>query len=164
MSKEATRTSSFSFPLFRSFQKPLLLPPLSPLSLYPINPTSQCSIHHPAITKYLNSYWYLPTLLQFWENIINKVRNGYQSDGFDITFFRNLHHIIEATDDTTTNNKSSNAGPTGANVRDARAMAATPADVKVYPNSYVFIVDMPGLKSGDIKVQVEEDNVLVRKE
>ncbi|KAL7190470.1 hypothetical protein ACSBR2_022700 [Camellia fascicularis] len=28
-------------------------------------------------------------------------------------------------------------------------------------NSYVFIIDMPGLKSGDIKVQVEGDNVLV---
>ncbi|KAL7195856.1 hypothetical protein ACSBR1_035980 [Camellia fascicularis] len=46
-------------------------------------------------------------------------------------------------------------------VRDAKAMAATPADVKEYPDSYMFIVDMPGLKSGDIKVQVEDDNVLV---
>ncbi|KAL4563942.1 hypothetical protein LXL04_027991 [Taraxacum kok-saghyz] len=82
--------------------------------------------------------------------------------GFDTPFFRNLHHILDGTDDNTTNNKSSNAtGPTRAYVRDARAMAATPADVKEYPNSYVFIVDMPGLKSGDIKVQVEDDNVLV---
>ncbi|RVW52455.1 17.9 kDa class II heat shock protein [Vitis vinifera] len=40
-------------------------------------------------------------------------------------------------------------------------MAATPADVKEYPNSYTFIVDMPGLRSGDIKVQVEDGNVLV---
>jgi HSP20 family protein len=40
-------------------------------------------------------------------------------------------------------------------------MAATPADVKEYPNAYVFIIDMPGLKSGDIKVQVEDDNILV---
>ncbi|MCI85826.1 17.3 kDa class II heat shock protein-like, partial [Trifolium medium] len=40
-------------------------------------------------------------------------------------------------------------------------MASTPADVKEYPNSYVFVVDMPGLKSGDIKVQVEDDNVLL---
>ncbi|KAJ8564448.1 hypothetical protein K7X08_000908 [Anisodus acutangulus] len=46
-------------------------------------------------------------------------------------------------------------------VRDAKAMAATPADVKEYPNSYVFIVDMPGLKSGDIKVQVEDENALL---
>lgn len=33
--------------------------------------------------------------------------------------------------------------------------------MKEYPNSYVFVVDMPGLKSGDIQVQVDEDNVLV---
>ncbi|GER35388.1 17.9 kDa class II heat shock protein [Striga asiatica] len=53
------------------------------------------------------------------------------------------------------------SGPTRTYVRDARAMAATPADVIEYPNSYAFVVDMPGLKSGDIKVQVEEDNVLL---
>ncbi|KAI7740664.1 hypothetical protein M8C21_014629 [Ambrosia artemisiifolia] len=82
--------------------------------------------------------------------------------GFDTPFFRNLHHILDTTDDNnTTNNKSNNSGPSRAYVRDARAMAATPADVKEYPNSYVFIIDMPGLKSGDIKVQVEDDNVLV---
>ncbi|KVI01506.1 17.9 kDa class II heat shock protein-like [Cynara cardunculus var. scolymus] len=80
--------------------------------------------------------------------------------GFDTPFFRNLHHILEVTDDGNSN-KSNTAGPTRAYVRDARAMAATPADVKEYPNSYVFIVDMPGLKSGDIKVQVEDENVLV---
>ncbi|KAL5222555.1 hypothetical protein ABZP36_027268 [Zizania latifolia] len=52
-------------------------------------------------------------------------------------------------------------GPTRAYVRDARAMAATPADVKELPGAYAFVVDMPGLRSGDIKVQVEEDRVLV---
>ncbi|KAK8523307.1 hypothetical protein V6N13_113257 [Hibiscus sabdariffa] len=46
-------------------------------------------------------------------------------------------------------------------VRDAKAMAATPADIKEDPKSYVFVIDMPGLKSGDIKVQVEDDNVLL---
>ncbi|CAA6666196.1 unnamed protein product [Spirodela intermedia] len=51
--------------------------------------------------------------------------------------------------------------PTRTYVRDAKAMASTPADVKEYPKSYVFIIDMPGLKSGDIKVQVEDDNLLV---
>ncbi|GJS86245.1 17.9 kDa class II heat shock protein-like protein [Tanacetum coccineum] len=71
-------------------------------------------------------------------------------------FLHNLHHILDEH-----NNKSANSKPTRAYVRDARAMAATPADVKEYPNAYVFIVDMPGLKSGDIKVQVEDDNVLV---
>ncbi|KAI3705558.1 hypothetical protein L1987_75797 [Smallanthus sonchifolius] len=73
-----------------------------------------------------------------------------------------FHHILNAADDeNTTGNKSNNGGPTGAYVRDSRAMAATPADVKEYPGSYVFVIDMPGLKSGDIKVQVEENNVLV---
>ncbi|XP_047342187.1 17.3 kDa class II heat shock protein-like [Impatiens glandulifera] len=53
------------------------------------------------------------------------------------------------------------SAPTQDYVRDAKAMASTPADVKEYPNSYVFIIDMPGLKSGDIKVEVMEDNVLI---
>ncbi|VFQ89467.1 unnamed protein product [Cuscuta campestris] len=74
--------------------------------------------------------------------------------GFD-PLLNTLHHIIDhAADD-----KSSNA-PSQTFVLDAKAMAATPADVKEYPNSYVFIIDMPGLKSGDIKVQIEDDNVL----
>ncbi|KAE8700379.1 17.9 kDa class II heat shock protein [Hibiscus syriacus] len=40
-------------------------------------------------------------------------------------------------------------------------MAATPADVMEYPTSYVFVVDMPGMSNGEIKVQVEDENVLV---
>ncbi|XP_058758937.1 17.3 kDa class II heat shock protein-like [Vicia villosa] len=40
--------------------------------------------------------------------------------------------------------------------------AATPADVKVYPDSYVYEIDMPGLKFGsEIKVDVEDDDYLV---
>ncbi|KAG5547900.1 hypothetical protein RHGRI_013548 [Rhododendron griersonianum] len=57
--------------------------------------------------------------------------------------------------------KSAANVPSRTYVRDAKAMASTPADVKEYPNSYVFVVDMPGLKSGDIKVQVEDGNVLL---
>ncbi|CAI0439007.1 unnamed protein product [Linum tenue] len=57
--------------------------------------------------------------------------------------------------------EANGAAPTRTYVRDAKAMAATPADVKEYPNSYAFVIDMPGLKSGDIKVQVEDDNVLI---
>ncbi|KAF6173450.1 hypothetical protein GIB67_027145 [Kingdonia uniflora] len=40
-------------------------------------------------------------------------------------------------------------------------MALTPTDVKEYPNSYMFDIGMPSLKSGDIKVSVEDENVLV---
>ena len=77
--------------------------------------------------------------------------------GFDSPLFSTLQHMLDGVDDA---DKSVSA-PTRTYVRDAKAMAATPADVKEYPNSYVFIIDMPGLKSGDIKVQVEDDNVLV---
>ncbi|KAK9102493.1 hypothetical protein Sjap_019747 [Stephania japonica] len=72
-----------------------------------------------------------------------------------------LHQILDSsTDDVAASEKYSH-GPTRNYVRDARAVASTPADVKEYPSSYVFIIDMPGLKSGDIKVQVEDDDVLV---
>ncbi|MCO5605051.1 hypothetical protein L7F22_059228 [Adiantum nelumboides] len=36
-------------------------------------------------------------------------------------------------------------------VHERNAMASTTVDVKEYPNSYVFIVNMPSLKSSDIK-------------
>lgn len=78
--------------------------------------------------------------------------------GLDSPLFNTIHHIMDLTDDTTEKNLNA---PTRTYVRDAKAMAATPADVKEYPNSYVFVVDMPGLKSGDIKVQVEDENVLL---
>ncbi|KAI4316490.1 hypothetical protein L6164_024470 [Bauhinia variegata] len=78
--------------------------------------------------------------------------------GFDSPLLNTLQQMMDIADDNA--DKSVNA-PTHTFVRDAKAMAATPADVKEYPNTYVFIIDMPGLKSGDIKVQVEDDNVLL---
>jgi HSP20 family protein len=45
-------------------------------------------------------------------------------------------------------------------VRDTKAQARTAVDVKESPKAYTFIADMPGLKSNDIKVQVENDNIL----
>ncbi|XP_062159347.1 17.9 kDa class II heat shock protein-like [Alnus glutinosa] len=77
--------------------------------------------------------------------------------GLDSPLFSALQHMRDLAED---GDKSSHA-PTISYVRDAKAMAATPADVKEYPDAYVFIIDMPGLKSGDIKVQVEDDNMLV---
>ncbi|KAL0297189.1 UNVERIFIED_CONTAM: class II heat shock protein [Sesamum radiatum] len=59
-----------------------------------------------------------------------------------------LHDMLES------DAHKSAGGPTRTYVLDAKAMAATPVDVKEHPNSYVFVVDMPGLKPGDIKVQV----------
>ncbi|KAL1811927.1 hypothetical protein ACET3Z_021992 [Daucus carota] len=78
--------------------------------------------------------------------------------GFD-PLLNTLYHILD--DDNHSANDTNKSTQARTYVRDAKAMASTPADVKEYPNSYVFVVDMPGLKSGDIKVQVEEDNVLV---
>ncbi|PIA27754.1 hypothetical protein AQUCO_07600128v1 [Aquilegia coerulea] len=51
--------------------------------------------------------------------------------------------------------------PSRSYIRNAKAMAATLADVKEYPDSYVFIIDLPGCKSDDIKVQVMNENLLV---
>ncbi|KAJ1430112.1 HSP20-like chaperone [Sesbania bispinosa] len=79
--------------------------------------------------------------------------------GLESPLLHTLHHMMDLPDDTVLE-RTFNA-PTRTYVRDAKAMAATPADIKEYPNSYVFVIDMPGLKSGDIKVQVEDDNVLV---
>ncbi|XP_050215643.1 17.1 kDa class II heat shock protein-like [Mercurialis annua] len=78
--------------------------------------------------------------------------------GIDAPLFQTLHHMMDVTGDES--DKTLNA-PIRCYVRDAKAMASTPADVKETADSYVFIIDMPGLKSGDIKVQVEDDNVLL---
>ncbi|GAB4853752.1 hypothetical protein Ancab_017945 [Ancistrocladus abbreviatus] len=77
--------------------------------------------------------------------------------GFDSPLFSTLQHLLDSTNES----EKSQSAPTRAYFQDAKAMAATPVDIKEYPNSYVFIIDMPGLKSGDIKVQVEDDNVLI---
>ncbi|KAH7574427.1 hypothetical protein JRO89_XS03G0294700 [Xanthoceras sorbifolium] len=77
--------------------------------------------------------------------------------GFDSPFFSILEDMVDFPEEP----KKSRNNPSRAYVRDAKAMAATPADVVEYPNSYVFIVDMPGIKAGEIKVQVESENVLV---
>ncbi|MQM12557.1 hypothetical protein Taro_045476 [Colocasia esculenta] len=76
--------------------------------------------------------------------------------GLENPLFSSLQHLMNIPEEV---EKAFNA-PTRNYVQDAKAMASTPADVKEYPNSYVFVVDMPGIKCGEIKVQVE-DNVLV---
>ncbi|XP_058086126.1 17.3 kDa class II heat shock protein-like [Magnolia sinica] len=76
--------------------------------------------------------------------------------GLENPFLSALHHML-----LDQHIPQDEEGPTRTYVRDAKAMASTPADIKEYPTKYVFVVDMPGIKSGDIKVQVEDDNVLV---
>ncbi|KAH6791008.1 17.6 kDa class II heat shock protein [Perilla frutescens var. frutescens] len=43
----------------------------------------------------------------------------------------------------------------------AEVMAATPVDINEYGNSYAFVIDMPGLQTADISVQVKANNVLL---
>ncbi|KAM7264352.1 hypothetical protein ACFE04_002035 [Oxalis oulophora] len=81
----------------------------------------------------------------------------YRVMGMNASLLHTLQQMMDVSEDA---EKKSNA-PTRTYVRDAKAMASTPADVKELPNAYAFVIDMPGLKSGDIKVQVEDDNVLV---
>ncbi|KAL6295979.1 hypothetical protein ACE6H2_004121 [Prunus campanulata] len=79
-------------------------------------------------------------------------------------FFAVLEDMLDLAEqepEKSRNNNRNNNYPSRAYVRDAKAMAATPADVVEYPNAYVFVVDMPGIEAGEIKVQVENDNVLV---
>ncbi|XP_064950801.1 17.0 kDa class II heat shock protein-like [Musa acuminata AAA Group] len=67
-----------------------------------------------------------------------------------------LHHLMDLT-------AGGNAacGATCAYVRDCGATASTPADVKELPSKLVFEIDMPGVKPGDVRVQVEDDRSLV---
>ncbi|KAI3983620.1 hypothetical protein MKX01_000632 [Papaver californicum] len=73
----------------------------------------------------------------------------------DPIFLSGLQDMFDVSDHGAVNT------PSRKYVRDAKAMAATAADIKEYPDSYVFVLDMPGLKSEEIKVQVEDNNVLV---
>ncbi len=83
--------------------------------------------------------------------------------GLETPLMTALQHLLDIPDGEggAAGKQGATGGPTRAYVRDARAMAATPADVKDLPGAYAFVVDMPGLKSADIKVQVEEERLLV---
>ncbi|KAF5751124.1 17.1 kDa class II heat shock protein-like [Tripterygium wilfordii] len=65
-----------------------------------------------------------------------------------------LHDVIDVSDEQ---DKSSYHAPMRAYVRDAKAMRATPVDMIEYPNAYVYIVDMPGLKKDHIKSESEKE-------
>ncbi|KAH7429103.1 hypothetical protein KP509_09G031200 [Ceratopteris richardii] len=79
----------------------------------------------------------------------------------DILFARDpllhaLHHLTGEDESA-----QEEVTPAKTYLRERNAMASTAVDVKEYPSSYVFVADMPGLKSSDIKVTVEHGNVLV---
>ncbi|OAY64066.1 19.0 kDa class II heat shock protein-like [Ananas comosus] len=76
----------------------------------------------------------------------------------DPMLFSTLQQLMDIPEEV---EKAFNA-PTRAYVRDRKAMANTPMDVKELPSGkLVLTVDMPGVNPSDVKVQVEEGNVLV---
>ncbi|KAK9946230.1 hypothetical protein M0R45_011705 [Rubus argutus] len=78
--------------------------------------------------------------------------------GIENTLLDALHELLDFSDEQ---NQASHQAPSRQYVREAKAMTATPADVKETRNAYIFVIDMPGLKSDQINVQLEDDNVLV---
>ncbi|KAM2913520.1 hypothetical protein COP2_044165 [Malus domestica] len=78
--------------------------------------------------------------------------------GFDPNLLETLHDLLDISDEQ---NQQSYQAPSRRYVREAKAMAATPADVKETKDAYVFVVDVPGLRPDMINVKIEEDNVLV---
>ena len=75
----------------------------------------------------------------------------------DPAFSAAVQHLMELPDEL---ERQLNA-PTRAYVRDRRAMANTPMDVKELPSGHIVLaVDMPGVSLADVKVQVEDGNVL----
>ncbi|KAI3949962.1 hypothetical protein MKW92_017074 [Papaver armeniacum] len=64
--------------------------------------------------------------------------------GFTDPFFSSLQDLLDVSSSDHDVEKSVNT-PSKKYVRDAKAMAATPADIKEYPDSYVFVLDMPGV-------------------
>ncbi|PRQ28012.1 putative small heat shock protein HSP20 [Rosa chinensis] len=78
--------------------------------------------------------------------------------GVDSNLLDALHDLLDFSDEQ---NQASHHAPSRQYVREAKAMSATPADVKETQNAYIFVIDVPGLKSDQIKVHLEDDNVLV---
>ncbi|KAJ8900394.1 hypothetical protein K2173_025034 [Erythroxylum novogranatense] len=64
--------------------------------------------------------------------------------GWDPQLLHTLHQLMDTSDEAV---EKSFSAPSRTYVRDTKAMASTPMDVKELPNSYVFVIDMPGLKS-----------------
>lgn len=80
--------------------------------------------------------------------------------GIDNAIISALHDFLDFADED-----SGGGGkvqpPSRAFLRDTKAMRGTPADVVESPESYEFVVDMPGLKPDQINVHIEDDSVLV---
>eukprot|EP01018_Ginkgo_biloba_P035823 Gb_01047 [translate_table: standard] len=71
------------------------------------------------------------------------------------TLARDMQHVLNMPDEM----EKSLQRPARNFVRDTKAMFRTSADIFELPNSYMFVLDMPGLEANHIKVKVD-NNVL----
>ncbi|XP_027084420.1 17.1 kDa class II heat shock protein-like [Coffea arabica] len=78
--------------------------------------------------------------------------------GLDSSMVAAIYDMLDVMDDTS---ESKPQHPSRAYIRDTKAMKATPADIIEYPKAYHFVLDMPGLKSDQIRVHLEDGNLLV---
>ncbi|KAJ3692008.1 hypothetical protein LUZ60_012358 [Juncus effusus] len=79
--------------------------------------------------------------------------------GIDEPIFSTIQQLMDVVPEEF--EKMFNA-PTRAYVRDRKAMANTPMDVKELPDGRIVLtVDMPGVIANEVKVQVEDNNLLV---
>ncbi|KAH7852944.1 hypothetical protein Vadar_031313 [Vaccinium darrowii] len=81
--------------------------------------------------------------------------------GLDASMIAAIHDMLDFSDDSLTSDRPHHCRPSRTFVRDNKAIKNTAADILEFPNSHVFILDMPGVKPDQIKVQVEDGNVLV---
>lgn len=68
---------------------------------------------------------------------------------------REMEHLLNISDEA----EKSLQQPARRYVRDTKAMFRTSADILEAPDRYMFVLDMPGLESGNIKVKVD-NNIL----
>ncbi|KAL6502047.1 hypothetical protein OROGR_027180 [Orobanche gracilis] len=78
--------------------------------------------------------------------------------GLDNAMISAIHDMLDFIDSDTTDKPQH---PSRAFLRETKAMKSTRADIIESPNSYIYMVDMPGLKPDHIKVHLEDDGVLV---
>lgn len=78
--------------------------------------------------------------------------------GFDSSMLSAVHDMLDMLDEAP---ESRPQHPSRAYIRDTQAMRATPADIIEYPDAFHFVMDMPGLKPDQIRVHLEDGNMLV---
>lgn len=116
----------------------------APSPLYTFRHTSLSVLQRSSV--YSQSYTFLG---RKEEEEQQKKKMDLREIGMDSLLADALHELLDLSDETP-ETKSIHHAPSRAYIRDKKAMAATPADVLEYPDSYVFVLDVPGLKQDQV--------------